>query len=824
MSAFRKKFLAESCFLAISVATASSNQALAACANPNTSACGSYTNSGSISGFSNTGTGTIGTLTNSGTINGTADAITNNGTITSLANTGTITTTGTITADIINNGGITTVTNSGLLQSFRRGFDNESSVTPTTFVNTAGGTIVSTSDRGQAIINNGTMATIENDGLVKVTGVDGNYDNAGTPIAAANPIAITNYGSVDLILNTGTISATANTTATAGGVSISGASATGILNASGTIGTLSNTGTITATGPSSAGIDNVAHAAIGTLNNSGKIVSTSSGIFNGGTITALTNSGTISAGNRGIYNGSAGTITTLTNSGLISGSNYALYNKGMLGTLGNSGTISGNIYVAHQSLTITGGSGDTYGTLSGGLINIANGNLIFAGGNQALADNITVNGGSGTVTNNGNLYLTTNQTVTGNYSQGSTGQLIIGVSSTSSGMLTVTGDAVMPNAHLVLVGLNGYRPASGSVYTLVSAQGAGTNFSGDVITIATPGYASKLTVVGDGPDPSLELLLIQNTPPSIYADTLLTQRSSFIATSDAISNQMQSSRGGPMSSAMSVTSNGYTFWMQGLGQFSKSSGGDAPDASSTGAGGIMGVSRDISPAVRLGFAVGGLDQNISASNGETYTGQSIQVQGYGSLTGSGSFLEAQLGGIFGSGTAKRDVIGNPQAQGDVANNGVGGSVKAGLRYNVSGWNIEPGITFGALSLWQGAITETGAGISSLQIAKGYLNSVTSQTGLTANRRFDLDGGYSLLTTANLGWIHEYRDVNTQMLATSIIGTSTFDGAPFGRDSAIIGANFELRANKALTIYANYHTVVDSHTTSQFVAGGFRVIW
>ena len=375
-----------------------------------------------------------------------------------------------------------------------------------------------------------------------------------------------------------------------------------------------------------------------------------------------------------------------------------------------------------------------YGTLSGGLINVANGNLIFAGGNQQLADNVTVNGGNGTVTNTGNLYLTTNQTITGNYSQGSTGQLIIGASGSGSGTLTVTGDAVMPNAHLVFVGVNGYRPASGSVYTLVSAQGAGTNFSGDTITIATPGYDSKLTVVGTGPDPALELLLIQNTPPSIYADTILNQRSSFMAMSDAVSSQIQGSRGGPMSSAMSVATNGYTFWVQGLGQFSKSRGGDAPDASSTGAGGVMGVTRDISPAIRWGVALGGLNQNISASNGETFSGQSIQLQTYGSLTGSGSFLEAQLGGIFGSGTARRDVIGNPNAQGEVTNAGVGGSVKAGLRYNISGWNVEPGIGFGALSLSQGAVTETGAGISSLAIAKGYLNSVTSLSGLAASRR------------------------------------------------------------------------------------------
>lgn len=58
------------------------------------------------------------------------------------------------------------------------------------------------------------MATIENDGLVKVTGVDGNEGNGGTtPTLSANPAAITNYGRVALILNAGTISVTCNPTA-----------------------------------------------------------------------------------------------------------------------------------------------------------------------------------------------------------------------------------------------------------------------------------------------------------------------------------------------------------------------------------------------------------------------------------------------------------------------------------------------------------------------------------------------------------------------------------------------------------------------------------
>ena len=44
------------------------------------------------------------------------------------------------------------------------------------------------------------------------------------------------------------------------------------------------------------------------------------------------------------------------------------------------------------------------------------------------------------------------------------------------------------------------------------------------------------------------------------------------------------------------------------------------------------------------------------------------------------------------------------------------------------------------------------------------------------------------------------------------------------NSAVIGVNVELRTSKALTVYANYHAVADSHTVSQYVTGGFKVSW
>ncbi len=50
-------------------------------------------------------------------------------------------------------------------------------------------------------------------------------------------------------------------------------------------------------------------------------------------------------------------------------------------------------------MTVTGGTGKTFGSWTGGTITIGNGDLTFAGGNTALGDDISVNGGKGTVTN-----------------------------------------------------------------------------------------------------------------------------------------------------------------------------------------------------------------------------------------------------------------------------------------------------------------------------------------------------------------------------------------------------------------------------------------
>ncbi len=194
------------------------------------------------------------------------------------------------------------------------------------------------------------------------------------------------------------------------------------------------------------------------------------GVSNSDAITTLTNSGTIEggtggsspfflaetggAGGAGISN--SGMLGMLTNSGLIQGGaggagvtpgavGDAIYSAGpnaSIGIIANSGSIVGTIEIDYQaSVTVNGGSGKTFGSWTGGAITIGAGSLTFAGGNTALGDNISVDGGAGTVTNVGLLRLAAPQTIAGNFMQSAAGVLgldFAGDSSGEYGALSVT--------------------------------------------------------------------------------------------------------------------------------------------------------------------------------------------------------------------------------------------------------------------------------------------------------------------------------------------------------------------------------------------------
>jgi outer membrane autotransporter protein len=476
----------------------------------NDTSIGTLTNGGTISsqgeGIANAG-GTIDTLTNGGTISshgegianagGTIDTLTNGGTISSqgkgIANAGgtidTLTNNGTISSGgtgISNTGSIDTLTNSGTISSTSIGIDNASG-TITTLNNNA----VISSSNNIGISNEGAIGSLINYGTISGAGFYGLNNNAG---------------SIGTLSNYGVIVDSANT---------------GIAN-TGTISTLTNSGSISG----NLGIYNPGN--IGVLDNAGGTISSLAfagyAILNAGTITSLSNDGLI-AGRTGVR--TQGEIGSLVNSGTITGSLYAFYNAGTgtIGAIDNSGVIAGEIRnTSVRDLHISGGTGTVFGTVTGfggtlgtiGVITNTNANVAFDSGNLLLNDNINV--GINAVNNTGTAVLQVNQpiAITGNYNQGSSATLQIGVAGTNLGQygeLVVTGNTTIAPGSSVTLQSNGYAFVAGQRFVVIDTAGNAT-YNASTLIYSINSYTSDVTgtIMANGSNSDLVLNVVSATP------------------------------------------------------------------------------------------------------------------------------------------------------------------------------------------------------------------------------------------------------------------------------------------------------------------------
>lgn len=320
------------------------------------------------------------------------------------------------------------------------------------------------------------------------------------------------------------------------------------LTASALAGTLTNSGLLH--GTSVPAFENTASSLV-VINNT-NIIGGTAGILNNGSIISLTNNagGTITGGTAGIKN--AGSIASLINSGTLSSSGSAIRNEsgGTLGTITNSGVIAGAITnLSATGLTINGGSGSEFGILTGstgsidsssmGVITSSAANLNFNAGNLLLNDNVNV--GSYTVNNSGaTLQVNNHVNITGNYVQGASSTLLIGVgdsavsngavADTGYGRLIVSGAATIASGSSVsLKALNSYGFAVGQRYVVVQAATNGTNYNASDLSYSASGYSGAFTgstlidgntsnlLITLGADGSASPVLQATTPNAISA-------------------------------------------------------------------------------------------------------------------------------------------------------------------------------------------------------------------------------------------------------------------------------------------------------------------
>ena len=410
---------------------------------------GSFSNlkGGTISG-GNGGAGTGATL---GAGGAGGAGVSNGGVITSLSNKGTI------------SGGQGGVTNSAVGGAGGAGVANETGATITSLTNAAGATIGGGGGASGAARGGAGGAGLTNSGTIGIINSGSILGGGGGSSGGVGGAGVENSGSIQALTNSGAI---ATIRGGEGGRGVTGAAGgAGVAN-SGLIIVLGNSGTISG-GRGGLGGGQTASGGLG-----------GPAIANSGTITLLTNSGTISGGaggfghipgaaGTGLFN--PGTIGSITNTGTIDAGPYAIKSTGAIGPITNGGKIIGNVLIDQASVSVAGGSGKTFGSWSGGAMTIG-GDLVFAGGDTELADDIMVHDGRGTVSNEGVLRFATPETIFGNFDQGESGVLdfaLAGDAVGQYGALTVTKIATL-DGELALTPVDGFHLAAGDTFDLMT--------------------------------------------------------------------------------------------------------------------------------------------------------------------------------------------------------------------------------------------------------------------------------------------------------------------------------------------------------------------
>ncbi|TWB44544.1 hypothetical protein [Nitrospirillum viridazoti] len=387
-----------------------------------------------------------------------------------------------------------------------------------TLANTAGGAtalyIAHTGTLG-SLANSGTITgNVVNTGVRDLTiigatggggnGAVGRFTGGTITSTGANVVFASGAVSLADALNvaTHTVSNAGAGIALASDVAVTGnfAQSSGTLTTGGHVLTVSNAATVTG-GVVNAGVSATANVLAGdsvTLIQGGTGSSYSGATVTSG-LTGLSASAAVSGSSLMAVAGNdyvGGSLANLSVTGTLS-SPTALYiaATGALGTLANSGTISGNITnLSANDLVVAGGTDSAPGTLTGGTITNTRSDLRFVRGVMMLNDRVDV--GSHSVVNSGaTLLVNSAVNITGSYSQ-TAGNLVVGVSSTTSyGSLVISGSASLTGGSVTLTAINGGQLSAGS-YTIASA---GSTLTTSNLTLTAAGYTvTSSTITANG--------------------------------------------------------------------------------------------------------------------------------------------------------------------------------------------------------------------------------------------------------------------------------------------------------------------------------------
>lgn len=387
--------------------------------------------------------------------------------------------------------------------------------------------------------------------------------------------------------------------------------------------------------------------------------------------------------------------------------------------------------------------------------------------------------------------------------------LTLVVTPSSYASLGTLGIAQTANQAAVGSALDGGRPAAG-----VTMNGAQSGLYAPLYTLPAGAIGTAMTQLA----------------PTVYGDGLMIGREDWYLVSRTIDSELASRRGmsaGPKAQSTDGPG-GSTIWLSGVGQFTQLNSDNAPGFHNSTGGFVAGIDVPLQPALRVGAAVGFTSFDASTGGSAQISGQAVQFMIYGSYGQGIWFLDGQAGGVFSEADTKRQLgAWGVQAKGSPDSSGGGGSLRVGAHLALQGWQVEPNLSLGGVGLNMGSLTETQAGGAGLAVGTSSLGSLQTLLGVRAERRFAIGEAMALVPSVQVGWAHEFLDVQGKTQAAFLGAmTSPFvvQSAPFGRDSAIIGLRADLQTGGPLTFNIGYAGALSGNSSAQTITGGMRYVW
>jgi outer membrane autotransporter protein len=384
---------------------------------------------------------------------------------------------------------------------------------------------------------------------------------------------------------------------------------------------------------------------------------------------------------------------------------------------------------------------------------------------------------------------------------------------------------VTPSAYATL-GLAGISETTNQA-AVGGALDAGRPLTGLVMASGQVGLYSPLYSLPGSAIPSV----LEALAPTIDADSQMVWRAAAYLVGGAINAAMATRRGGQPDSQEQTAEGpkGSAIWLTALGQFDTvGSANGVPGYSGSTGGVVAGVDMPVLPWLTAGWAMAFTSPQAGTTNGQTMSGQALQIAAYASAHSGIFFADAQFGGLFFQASTQRPLPAyGMQAEGQTSGTGIGGSIRTGAHMQVADWVVEPSLGLAGVGIGQGGFTETQAGPANLTLGAAGLTSIQSVLTARAERRIAVGETMALLPTARLGWLHEFADTDGSVTA----GFTGNPGAPFGvqsapvgRDAALVGLGVTLETGGPVSLNLAYNGAFAANANAQTLTGGISVKW